>query len=165
MKTKTINYAWVLLFASLVIGCSSDDDNSPQLEAWELEIEQIKEATEKYTNFVLAVSEGFFDASGYVPNMGHHYLNPALADGTFELTKPEIILYVPDQNNEMQMVGVEFAIAPEDPENPGSPPEGLTGDEDHWHFNEEIGMWTLHVWTVLENPDGILAPFNPNIGD
>jgi len=28
-----------------------------------------------------------------------------------------------------------------------------------------IGMWTLHVWTQLENPDGIFASFNPDLGD
>ena len=54
---------------------------------------------------------------------------------------------------------------PEDPNNPGNPPEGFTGDNDEWHFNEMLGQWQLHVWTVLENPDGIFAPHNSAIGD
>ena len=97
--------------------------------------------------------------------MGHHYLNPAIADGTFDINQPEIILYVPDANGNMQMVAVEYSIIPNDPENPGNPPEGFTGDNDVWHFNEMVGQWQLHVWTILENPDGIFAPFNPAIGD
>ena len=86
-------------------------------------------------------------------------------DGTFELEKPEIILYVPNASGEMEMVAVEYAIVPADPENPGNPPVGFSGDLDEWHFNEMIGQWQLHVWTILENPDGIFAPTNPVIGD
>ena len=97
--------------------------------------------------------------------MGHHYLNPAYADGIFELEKPEIILYVPDDNGDMQRVAVEYSIIPADPDNPGSPPEGFTGDLDQWHYNEMIGQWQLHVWTVLPNPIGVFETFNFTIGD
>ncbi len=158
---------FILLLVSIfaLISCKKDDVNTPDMEAWEVEVNQLKAATEKYVDFNVAVTEGFIDVSGYVPNMGHHFLNPAYSDGVFELEKPEVILYLPDDNDVMQMVAVEYSIIPDDPENPGTPPEGLTGDLDEWHFNEEIGQWQLHVWTKLENPDGIFAPFNPDIGD
>ena len=154
------------LLLTLFLVCCSDDDNTnePALEAWEVEVNQLRAITSQYMDFEVATDEGRIDVSGYVPNMGHHYLNPALADGTFELEKPEIILYVPDGNN-MQMVAVEYSIIPDDPNNPGNPPEGFTGDQDVWHYNEMVGQWQLHVWTILENPDGIFAAFNPAIGD
>jgi len=157
---------WIIssMLILTLISCSKDDDQ-PQQEMWEIEIDQVKNATSKFINFEEATNSGLIDVSGYVPNMGHHYLNPGLADGTFELEKPEIILYVPDDNNVMQMVAVEYSIIPDDPDNPGSPPEGFTGDQDIWHFNEMVGQWQLHVWTILENPDGIFAAFNPDIGD
>lgn len=165
-KTKySIQLMIVLVAALLFVGCTKDDDEGPQPEAWEVEVEQLKSATNQYLDISVAEGEGRIDVSGYVPNMGHHYLNPGLADGVFELEKPEIILYVPDSDGMMQMVAVEYSIVPEDPDNPGSPPEGLTGDLDKWHFNEMVGHWQLHVWTILENPDGIFAPFNPDIGD
>ncbi len=165
MKSNTKLLVLAALF-TIFSSCSSDDDNNePQLEAWEVEVNQLKSITEQYMDFNVAVDEGRIDVSGYVPNMGHHYLNPAYADGTFEIDKPEIILYVPDANGNMQMVAVEYSIIPDDPENPGSPPEGFTGDNDVWHFNEMVGQWQLHVWTILDNPDGIFAPFNPAIGD
>ena len=63
------------------------------------------------------------------------------------------------------MVAIEYGIIPDDPENPGNPPEGFTGSEDVWYFNEMIEMWTLHVWTVLENPDGVFDAHNKVIGD
>ena len=164
MKVKNT----MLVIASIAIlfmGCSDDDNNPPALEAWEIEVNQLRVDTSQYMDFNVAVNDGLIDVSGYVPNMGHHYLNPALSDGTFEIDKPEIVLYVPDENGIMQMVAVEYSIVPDDPNNPGSPPEGFTGDEDEWHFNEMIGQWQLHVWTVLDNPDGIFAAHNPVIGD
>ena len=158
----------ILLFIvviAAVMSCDKDDDNEPQQEVWEMEVDQVKSATTQYTNFQEATNSGLVDVSGYVPNMGHHYLNPGLVDGVFELEKPEIILYVPDGNNVMQMVAIEYGVVPADPNNPGDPPEGFTGDLDEWHFNEMVGQWQLHVWTILENPDGVFATFNPEIGD
>lgn len=154
--------AVLLLFAITFFSCKED---VPPQEAWELEVDQVKTATARYVNFQMAIDDSLFDVSGYVPNMGHHYLNPALVDGTFELEKPEIILYVPNDEGEMEMVAIEYAIVPADPDNPGNPPEGFTGELDAWHFNEMIGQWQLHVWTIMENPDGIFAPTNPVIGD
>ena len=165
MKVKNTMVV-IASMAFIFMGCSSDDDNNqPALEAWEVEVNQLRVDTSQYMDFNVAVDDGLIDVSGYVPNMGHHYLNPTLADTTFEIYKPEIILYVPDANGNMQMVAVEYSIIPEDPQNPGSPPEGFTGDEDEWHFNEMLGQWQLHVWTVLDNPDGIFAAHNPAIGD
>jgi hypothetical protein len=155
-----------ILLGVLSFSCSSDDDSSqPTLEDWEVELEQVRVATSKYADFQVAADEGRIDVSGYVPNMGHHYLNPGLIDGTFDLLNPEFILYIPDENGIMQMVAIEYGVLPEDPNNPGNPPEGFTGDEDNWHFNEMIGEWQLHVWVALDNPDGVFAMFNPVIGD
>lgn len=158
-----LNSLILFLFVSVVMSCSEEDEESR--EVWEIEVAQVKSATSQYTNFQTATDDGLIDVSGYVPNMGHHYLNPALVDGIFELEKPEIILYVPDDNGAMQMVAIEYAIVPADPDNPGNPPEGFTGNNDQWHFNEMVGQWQLHVWTILPNPDGIFASFNPDIGD
>lgn len=167
MNTTKITVKQLILMVSILFlfNCSNDDNNSIPLEAWEMELEQVKIATSQFVDISVATNEGRIDVSGFIPNMGHHYLNPALADGTFELTKPEFILYAPDDNGVMQMVAIEYGIVPEDSENPGTAPEGFTGDEDEWHYNEMIGMWTLHVWTVLENPDGIFSPMNPVIGE
>ena len=167
MKTKVnlLKSIFSLVVVLLLIVSCSDDDNDIQLEQWQIELEQVKAATANYLDINVATNEGRIDVSGYVPNMGHHYLNPPLADGTFELLQPEFILYAPDNNGIMQMVAIEYGIVPDDPENPGNPPEGFTGSEDVWHFNEMIGMWTLHVWTVLENPEGIFAAHNPTMGD
>lgn len=154
-----------LIVPLLLLGwsCSNDEDAAP--EAWELEISQLTAATAKYANVDVATGEGFFDASGFVPNMGHHYILPARIDNTFELEKPEIILYAPDTNGVMQFVAVEYAVPIADLDNPGLPPEGFTGDEDEWEINPNLSQWQLHVWIVKENPDGLFTPHNPTVGD
>lgn len=155
-----------LACAFILCSCSSDDANQPQeMEAWESEIVQLKAATAKYTNIDVAIDEAFFDASGFVPNMGHHYILPSRIDGTFELERPEILLYAPNNSGTMEFIAVEYVVPIEDLDNPGTPPEGFTGNLDEWEINPNLSQWQLHVWIIQENPDGIFAPHNPTIGD
>ena len=144
------------------IGCS--DDDSVSLAQWEVEVNELKAAMAKYEDVNVATSEGFFDVSGFVPNMGHHFLLPIRVDGTFELMRPEIVLYAPDASGNMEFVAVEYVTPVADLDNPGSPPEGFTGSEDQWHLNTRLSQWQLHVWIGKDNPDGVFAEFNPEIG-
>jgi len=156
------NLLFIALLVFVNLSCSEEEDGLNQ-PIWEQEVDQVKAATMQYQDFSKADAEGFIDVSGYVPQMGHHYLNPARVDDKFELEKPEILLYAPDANGNMEFLGVEYSILVDDPTNPGNPPEGFTGDQDEWHFREEMAQWQLHVWTVKENPDGIFAPHNPTL--
>jgi len=155
---------WALPILGIAVACSNDDEEVAMV-AWEMEVDQVRASTAKYADITVATDEGFFDASGFVPNMGHHYVLPPRMDGTFELEKPEIILYAPDNNGDMEFVAVEYAVPIEDLDNPGLPPEGFTGNQDEWEINPHLSQWQLHVWLVKENPDGIFAPTNPEIGN
>lgn len=162
-KLKTVLTTLACMLLVITIGCSEDDELP--LAAWELEINQAKEATSKYLDVTVATNEGFFDASGFVPNMGHHYILPQRIDDTFDVESPEILLYVPDSSGKMQFVAIEYAVPVEDIENPGNPPEGFSGNQDEWHLNTDLKQWQLHVWIIKDNPDGIFAPHNPTIGN
>ena len=155
---------WFLSLSVFILACSDDDTDEIETPMWQIEVDQVRAATTKYANIDVAVNEGFFDASGFVPNMGHHYILPPRIDGTFVLEEPEIILYAPDANGTMEFVAVEYVVPIADLDNPGSPPEGFTGDLDEWEINPNLSQWQLHVWLVKENPDGIFAPHNPVIG-
>ncbi len=144
------------------ISCSDDDTDT--MDTWQIEVAQVTTATAKYSNIEMATVDGFIDVSGFVPNMGHHYLLPPRVDNTFVLEEPEILLYAPDENGVMQFVGIEYVVPIADLDNPGSPPEGFTGAEDEWEINANLSQWQLHVWTIKENPDGIFASHNPTIG-
>ena len=167
MKTRNCllrNLILALPVLLLGVACSNDDDGGETMATWQMEVNQVTAATAKYADVNVATGEGFFDASGFVPNMGHHYVLPARMDATFELEKPEILLYVPDANGNMEFVAVEYAVPIEDLDNPGLPPEGFTGNLDEWEINTHLSQWQLHVWIVKENPNGIFAPTNPAVG-
>ena len=71
MNIKTHDILFVLLVV-LLFNCSSDDDLNieNQLQMWEVQVEQLKIATEEYEDFNVAEQNGLIDVSGYVPNMG-----------------------------------------------------------------------------------------------
>ena len=146
----------------LIVMASCSDDDTDTMEPWEVEVAQLKQAMADYKDFEMAEAAGYdVDATGYRTQMGHHFLNAALLDASFELTKPEVLLYAPDENGVMQFVAVEYGIPISDMDNPPPAPEGFTGDQDVWEINTEFSMWTLHVWIELENPNGIFVARNP----
>ena len=162
------------------------------------EIAAVREAAEKYRDVNLALEEGFIpDPSGHCVSaameglpvewgaMGIHYLNPAVlkitaseprvdGQGTHtDFMKPAILLYEPQADGSLELVGVEnlvfqkawIAAGNSEPpyfagrvwdamvDNPAT-----VGDEAHKfepHYDQ-------HVW-FRENPAGNLMPFNPNV--
>lgn len=166
---------FIVFLTSVLISCSKDnlETSLQDLESADLKIgvelettqEQIDRLTQKmrrFHNIQVAMAQGWdFDLTGYIPNMGHHYVNEALLDGTFELLKPEALLYIEDENGKWMFVGVEYLVLMEEMEDPSTPPEGFIGDEDEWTI---VGpFWTLHAWVGVENPDGVFNPTNSNV--
>ena len=118
--------------------------------------------------------------------MGIHYIHPAMlkitkteprVDGMTTHTdflKPSILLYEPQADGSLVLLGVENLVFQKAWTEAGNtaPPAfaGRTwdamaddpatpGDEAHEferHFDQ-------HVWTLRENPNGALVPFNPNV--
>jgi hypothetical protein len=95
--------------------------------------------------------------------MGIHAVNPALiGDGVIDPLRPEILLYVPGADGELELVGVEyFEVA------------AVTGGVAPSVFGRELDgpmpghnptmpeHYDLHVWLWADNPAGMFAPFNP----
>ncbi len=163
------------------------------------EIAAVRVATEKYKDVNVALGEGFIPAppgdcvsaaaEGLPPEMGAmgiHYINPGMlkitateprVDGESihtDFLKPAILLYEPQADGSLELVGVEnlvFQKAWKEAGNDGPPvfagrkwdamadDANTAGDEAHnfaSHFD-------LHVWAFRDNPDGALAPFNANV--
>lgn len=144
---------------SLISSCSNDDT---AMEPWEMQIAQLRQAIEPLKNFEAAKAAGWeIQATEYRTGMGYHFLNAGLLDDTFEPTKPEVLIFINDPMGKMELVAVEYGIPIADLNNPGSPPEGFSGNDDVWKIDTEFSLWTLHAWVVMENPEGIFAPMNP----
>lgn len=92
--------------------------------------------------------------------MGFHLLKGALADGTVEVTAPEVLIYRPMPDGQLHLVAVEyiipFAVLPPDAE----PPTLLGNDFVPLHT---FGVWGLHAWVWQNNPAGVFANFNPKV--
>ena len=88
---------------------------------------------------------------------GFHYLNPGLVDATVELLRPELVMYEPQRDGSLQLIGVDYVVpfdactAPEPPTLLGMP----------FMRNEPLGVWALHIWAWRPNPSGMFAMWNP----
>ena len=126
------------------------------------ELGRARAGSASYHNLAQAEAAGYVNIDVFVPGQGFHYLNPALLDATFEADKPELLVYAPvPHENSLRLVAVEYAVPIS--LSPDGPPEGFAGSADAWHRNEEFGLWTLHAWVWLENPNGLFAEVNPRV--
>jgi hypothetical protein len=173
-------FAAILLLGFVIIGCKKENNqvadevqsrNSALLVAesnlfgddlslqtiWELQ--QAKIATAKYNSFSKAIRDGYVDINVIVPEMGYHYLKMDHLDETFEYDKPEILVYSREENGQMKLVALEYAVPIS--LSPEAPP-GFTGNSDHWAVYQGT-LWTLHAWLWEPNPNGVFNPTNPNV--
>ncbi len=91
--------------------------------------------------------------------MGYHYGKPGFFDAEVDVLDPELLVYEPQKNGKLRLVAVEYVV-PFTLVPPESDPPVLLGQE--FHHNVGAGLWVLHVWVGLHNPDGIFADWNPN---
>lgn len=179
MKTQIFNSVKPILTLCLLISflsCSIDQVEETPIETYDFKIEKattvedqlemLTKAMRRFHNFEVAVAQGYKQVSPLVPGMGIHYAKEKYVDMNFEILKPEILVYHPDENGVMQFVAAEYLIpisncdpALELPQ----PNDGFIGSEDHWEINCNAGGWTLHAWVGMENPNGVFYPRNPNL--
>ncbi len=107
------------------------NDLDPQT-LWELR--QVRAATAKYQNINNAFGNSYVDIGLVMQNMGYHFLKAQLVSPVFDLKKPPILVYNKKDNGNFELVAVEYAV-PIDPQSPGTPPEGFSGNNDEWDFN------------------------------
>ena len=129
------------------------------------ELAQVRSATARYHNIANAIEDDYEDLGLFAPNQGWHYINFGLVDATFDLEKPELLIYAPSSNGGLRLVAVEYAVpvalSP-------AAPDGFTGEEDDWHIFEAgpgpaDDLWVLHTWVWYYNPDGMFFPTNPRV--
>lgn len=128
-------------------------------------IAQVKKATAKYERLAVAQNDGFTSqypagcAASSEGAQGVHYLNPARVDTLIELLRPELVMYEPQGNGRMALVGVDYVV-PFSAWTHNEPPR-LLGVP--FMRNEKLGVWALHIWNFRENPSGTFAMWNPRV--
>ena len=137
------------------LNCESKECRATLVEA--------KRATAKYHDIQNALDDGFvqFSPCVSVPGlgaMGFHYGNIGrIMNPNVDASEPEVLLYIPDEDGEMRLVGLEYVVpgflSPTAPELFGRP----------YDFDAPRSQWALHVWAWRNNPSGTFAPFNPKL--
>ncbi|HKV51258.1 MAG TPA: hypothetical protein VJO52_08675 [Gemmatimonadaceae bacterium] len=156
------------LLCLAIAGCSSSDSLTPQQQ----DIAALKQAIQPLETVAAAQQAGYTvvvadPADGHtcladptLGAMGVHYLNTTLVDDTVIVTRPEALIYEPQQSGPPTFVGVEyvipFAIHGED-----QAPPTLFGQQ--FMKNDTFQLWGLHVWVGRHNPSGEFAMWNPGV--
>jgi hypothetical protein len=92
--------------------------------------------------------------------MGRHFLNLSLVDEEVSVNEPEVVIYEPQSNGRLRLVGFEYII-PFAILGPGDTPPTLFGQE--FLHNNTFDLWMLHVYAWKDNPSGMFATWNPKI--
>ena len=138
-------------------------------------LQAVKAATARYHSFAQAQAAGYTIAgepcvaAPGLGAMGIHAVNPALiADPAIIPTKPEILLYLPKENGQLELIGVEYLKVDADqnlatdadrPSVLGQPFDGpMPGHNPTMPIHYDV-----HLWFWADNPAGFFAPFNPNL--
>ena len=98
--------------------------------------------------------------------MGVHLINHEFVDGVVDVNKPEALIYEPQSNGKLRIVGVEYIVPKEawdaaNPAQPGlpSPRPSLLGHllnfvDSPNRYGIEGGFFEIHVWAFEDNPQG-----------
>jgi hypothetical protein len=132
----------------------------------------VRAATAEYHNVEVAIQEGFEPISPCVSNpqlggMGIHYARQdRMADAITSPTEPEMLLYAPQPNGDLKLLGVEYWIFEEVWDASGNAGTPMFVDRPFDYTPAGHGMparYSLHAWTGLPNPMGMFTPFNPRV--
>jgi len=97
---------------------------------------------------------------GQLGGMGVHYLDAGLVDDALSPNAPEVLIYEPQADGSLELVGVEYVIPFAIRDTDQSPPT-LFGQQLSHNFT--FGLWALHVWVMRDNPAGVFADYNPDV--
>jgi hypothetical protein len=131
-------------------------------------VEIVRGATQQYQDVSNAV--GYSPALGCVSGsdhgaMGIHYVNGSLLNGPIDPTHPQALIYEPQSNGELKLVGVEFIILAS-----ALPPNAAPQVEGHLMLfvdgPNRYGLppfFELHVWAWRDNPQGPFVDWNDHV--
>ena len=117
------------------------------------EIAAIQATIEPFADPAAAEAAGRVNLDLCFDMMGDHYADPAtFGDGVLDAADPEALVYA-DVGGAQQLVAVEWV---------STSPGAVLGIP--LHLNHDLDVWVLHAWIGLDNPSGMLADHNPEVG-
>jgi hypothetical protein len=136
-------------------------------------VQVVRDATERFKDVAVAQSEGYVSQFGCVSGpdagaMGMHFVNGALVgDGELDPTRPEIVIYEPQRNGRLKLVGADFLVLADQWNATHAAPPELMGQLFHlFEAPNRFGLpafYTLHVWAWKDNPTGTFVNWHANV--
>ena len=126
-------------------------------------VADVKTATAQFRDIAVAKAAGYTNqypaGCSESPDgaQAFHFLKDSLVDDKVELLTPELLMYEPQPDGSMQLIGVDYVV----PFAKSATPPTLLGVP--FMRNEKLGVWALHIWTLRSNPSGMFAAWNPNV--
>lgn len=126
----------------------------------------LRRATARYHRVEAAIEDGFVQAMPCADPpgpgaIGIPYVKLDRFDTTIDLEKPEVLFYEPQKNGRLRLVGAEPVVPIAEWDATHDEPPSLFGQE--FHRNEDAGLYGLHMWVWLHNPEGVSAFTHPNV--
>ena len=136
-------------------------------------IKIVRESTERFKNVKVAENEGYALMFGCVTGpdsgaMGLHYVNgQILSTNELDPTKPQIVIYEPQQDGTLRLIGADFVVFADAWDKKNQGPPQLMGQLFHYfEAPNRFGLppfYTLHVWAWKDNPNGAFVNWHPNV--
>jgi len=151
------------------------DHSSPAGSAMAPLVEKVRAVTSKYADVRVATKEGWVQATPCVSSpsagaMGVHYVLPArVGDGTINASEPEALIYEPQPNGGLRLVGVEYIVLAGDWAKLHKEGGAPSVDGHLMHYVGEPNRYGLpafyemHVWAWERNPSGNFVDFNTKV--
>jgi hypothetical protein len=136
-------------------------------------VKVVREATARFHDVSVAEAEGYVLQFGCVSGseagaMGMHFVKGALVgDDVLDPTRPEILIYEPTANGQLQLIGADFLVFADVWHSRHAATPELMGQLLHlFESPNRFGLpafYTLHVWAWKENPNGAFVNWHPNV--
>jgi hypothetical protein len=136
-------------------------------------VKVVREATERFKDVSAAEAEGYHLLFGCVSGsdagaMGMHFANMNLVgDGELDATRPEIVLYEPQPNGRLRLIGADYLVLADAWNAKHTSPPELMGQLFHFFDSpNRFGLppfYTLHVWAWKESPTGTFVNWHANV--
>ena len=133
----------------------------------------VRDATERFHDVAVAENEGYFLQFGCVSGsdygaMGMHFVNfPLVMDGELDATRPEIVIYEPQQDGSLKLIGADYLVLADAWNAKNASPPELMGQLFHlFEAPNRFGFqafYTLHVWAWKHSPTGTFVNWHANV--
>jgi hypothetical protein len=133
----------------------------------------VREATERFQNVEVAKAEGYALQFGCVSGsdsgaMGMHFVKGAfVGDGEIDPTRPEIVIYEPQANGQLKLIGADYLVMADAWNAKHAGPPELMGQLFHlFESPNRFGLpafYTLHVWAWKDSPTGTFVNWHSNV--